>query len=192
MLWTRNHAFNRQALKDTNPNCNSCTLMRVLLDSIPASQTSQKQDMSEGICIQDYMQGSVFGLSFFLSSIEICPALNLDSFGSYKWMSPSNINLFTLVTAFLGGQMVSAKRNLFECKWGAGQILLRLSVGMSLLLLYACPDPSPITKQALALCLGDWQQKAPLSVHFSWKGPPHPRLSLSACGYGSYLREWSL
>lgn len=89
--------------------------MRVLPDSIPGSQTSQEQDPSMGICIQDYMQASVFGLSFFLSSIEVCPALNLDSFGMYKWMSPSNINLFTLVTAFLGHR-VSAKRKLFECK----------------------------------------------------------------------------
>lgn len=76
--------------------------MSVLSDSIPASQTSQEQDTSVGMCIQYYMQASVLGLSFFLSSIEVYPTPNLGSFGRYKWTSPSNINLFTLVTAFLG------------------------------------------------------------------------------------------
>lgn len=76
--------------------------MSVLPDSIPASQTSQEQDTSVGICFQDYMQASVLGLSFFLSSIEVCPTPNLGSFGRCKWTSPPNINLFTLVTAFLG------------------------------------------------------------------------------------------
>lgn len=92
--------------------------MRVLQDSIPGSQTSQEQDQSMGICIQDYMQAYVFGLSFFLSSIEVCPALNLDSFGTYKWMSPSNINLFTLVTAFLG-HVVCAKT---KTVWMQGEL----------------------------------------------------------------------